>query len=55
LGHTHTFLDKPTVTNRIGEEVLVNQVGLRNKFRIDFFFDKRAKSTGKINRRLIVP
>jgi 5'-nucleotidase len=27
-GHTHTFLDKPTVKkNRIGEEVLVNQVG----------------------------
>jgi 5'-nucleotidase len=48
-GHTHTFLDKPTVTkNRIGEEVLVNQVGCYgiNLGRIDFFFDnKRAKST----------
>jgi 5'-nucleotidase len=26
-GHTHTFLDKPTVTKTVSEEVLVNQVG----------------------------
>jgi 5'-nucleotidase len=48
-GHTHTFLDKPTVTkNRIGEPVLVNQVGCYgiNLGRIEFFFDnKGAKST----------
>ncbi|EIA08402.1 bifunctional metallophosphatase/5'-nucleotidase [Flavobacterium frigoris] len=48
-GHTHTFLDKPTVTkNRIGEEVLVNQVGCYgiNLGRIDFFLDhNKAKSS----------
>jgi len=51
-GHTHTFLDKPTVTkNLIGEEVLVNQVGCYgiNLGRIDFYFDsnKRKVSEGK--------
>ncbi len=51
-GHTHTFLDKPTVTkNRIGEEVLVNQVGCYgiNLGRIDFYFDsnKRKSTAGK--------
>jgi len=51
-GHTHTFLDKPTVTkNLIGEEVLVNQVGCYgiNLGRIDFYFDsnKRKASEGK--------
>lgn len=51
-GHTHTFLDKPTVIkNRIGEEVLVNQVGCYgiNLGRIDFYFDssKRKASEGK--------
>jgi 5'-nucleotidase len=48
-GHTHTFLDKPTIIkNRIGEEVLVNQVGCYgiNLGRIDFFFDNnKTKST----------
>ena len=41
-GHTHTFLDKPTVVeNVIGEKVLVNQVGCFgiNLGRIDFYFD----------------
>lgn len=41
-GHTHTFLDKPTVVeNAIGEKVLVNQVGCFgiNLGRIDFYFD----------------
>lgn len=41
-GHTHTFLDKPTVLkNLVGEEVLVNQVGCYgiNLGRIDFYFD----------------
>lgn len=51
-GHTHTFLDKPTVTkNSIGNEVLVNQVGCYgiNLGRIDFYFDsnKRKASEGK--------
>jgi 5'-nucleotidase len=46
IGHTHTFLDKPTVTKTVSEKKC-NQGLLRNKFsRIDFFFDnKRAKST----------
>ncbi|MEY2629412.1 MAG: Trifunctional nucleotide phosphoesterase protein YfkN [Bacteroidota bacterium] len=41
-GHTHTFLDKPTVLkNAIGQDVLVNQVGCYgiNLGRIDFYFD----------------
>ena len=51
-GHTHTFLDKPTVVkNLIGNEVLVNQVGCYgiNLGRIDFFFDtnKNKVSSGK--------
>jgi 5'-nucleotidase len=51
-GHTHTFLDKPTVVkNLVGNEVLVNQVGCYgiNLGRIDFFFDtnKNKVSSGK--------
>ena len=41
-GHTHTFLDKPTVLkNAIGNDVLVNQVGCYgiNLGRIDFYLD----------------
>ena len=41
-GHTHTFLDKPTVLkNAEGKDVLVNQVGCYgvNLGRIDFYFD----------------
>ncbi|WP_309612559.1 metallophosphatase [Flavobacterium sp.] len=41
-GHTHTFLDKPTVLkNADGKDVLVNQVGCYgvNLGRIDFYFD----------------
>jgi len=50
-GHTHTFLDKPTlVTNSKGKQVLVNQVGCYgiNVGRIDFYFDaaNEKKSTG---------
>lgn len=48
-GHTHTFLDKPTVLkNAEGKDVLVNQVGCYgvNLGRIDFYFDTdSAKST----------
>jgi 5'-nucleotidase len=47
-GHTHTFLDKPTIVkNRDGNEVLVNQVGCYgiNLGRIDFYFDNyKSKS-----------
>ncbi len=41
-GHTHTFLDKPTIVgNRNGQNMLVNQVGCFgiNLGRIDFYFD----------------
>ncbi|MDI1255210.1 MAG: metallophosphatase [Flavobacterium sp.] len=41
-GHTHTFLDKPTIAKNIdGADVLVNQVGCYgiNLGRIDFTFD----------------
>lgn len=41
-GHTHTFLDRPTVVrNSTGREILVNQVGCFgiNLGRIDFYFD----------------
>ena len=41
-GHTHTFLDKPTVVkNKIGKNMLVNQVGCYgiNLGKIDFYFD----------------
>ncbi|MBQ0908895.1 metallophosphatase [Flavobacterium sp. F-328] len=47
-GHTHTFLDKPTVVkNKAGQDVLVNQVGCYgiNLGRIDFYFDNdKAKA-----------
>jgi 5'-nucleotidase len=51
-GHTHTFLDKPTVLkNSAGKDVLVNQVGCYgiNLGRIDFYFDNDAskKHLGK--------
>ncbi len=41
-GHTHTFLDKPTIVKNMNDnEVLVNQVGCFgiNLGRIDFYFD----------------
>ncbi len=51
-GHTHTFLDKPTITkNSNGSNILVNQVGCYgiNLGRVDFYFDsaknKEAKGT----------
>lgn len=47
-GHTHTFLDKPTVVkNKAGQDALVNQVGCYgiNLGRIDFYFDNdKAKA-----------
>lgn len=49
-GHTHTFLDKPTVTkNAEGKDVLVNQVGWAgiNLGRIDFYLDHSNKINGK--------
>lgn len=51
-GHTHTFLDKPTIAKNLEEkEVLVNQVGCYgiNLGWIDFYFDsnKQKSSQGK--------
>jgi len=45
-GHTHTFLDKPSITeNADGKKILVNQVGCYgiNLGRIDFYFDAAQK------------
>jgi len=42
-GHTHTFLDKPTVVKNVeGKKVLVNQTGWAgiNLGRIDFYLDE---------------
>jgi 5'-nucleotidase len=47
-GHTHTFLEKPTVLKNIeGKDVLVNQVGCYgiNLGRIDFYFDNNINKT----------
>ncbi|MFI0490543.1 bifunctional metallophosphatase/5'-nucleotidase [Flavobacterium sp.] len=48
-GHTHTFLDKPTIAKNLdGKEVLVNQVGCYgiNLGHIDFYLDtNKAKSS----------
>ena len=55
-GHTHTFLDKPTITkNLIGQEVLVNQVGCYgiNLGRIDFYLDN-VKSKAFEGKSIIV-
>jgi 5'-nucleotidase len=53
-GHTHTFLDEPTVKlNKKGQAVLINQVGFAgiNLGRIDFVFnDKQNLAQGKLLR-----
>ena len=51
-GHTHTFLDKPTIVKNIeGKKTLVNQVGCYgiNLGKIDFYFDsnKNKSANGK--------
>jgi 5'-nucleotidase len=51
-GHTHTFLDKPTVVeNSKGKKVIVNQVGCYglNLGRVDIYLDdyKSVSSTGR--------
>ncbi|OWW24880.1 metallophosphatase [Zobellia sp. OII3] len=46
-GHTHTFLDKPSVVqNKSGRNVLVNQVGCFgiNLGRIDFYFEGKENN-----------
>lgn len=54
-GHTHTFLDKPTVVkNSIGQDVLVNQVGCYgiNLGRVDFYLE--SNSATKASSRTIL-
>ena len=49
-GHTHTFLDKPTVLKNLeGKDVIVNQVGCYgiNLGRIDFYFDNEKSKDFK--------
>ncbi|MGL2986267.1 bifunctional metallophosphatase/5'-nucleotidase [Flavobacterium sp. RSSA_27] len=49
-GHTHTFLDKPTIVkNAADKEVLVNQVGCYGLYlgRIDFYFDTNKQNIAK--------
>lgn len=49
-GHTHTFLDKPTIVkNAVGKEMLVNQTGCYgiNLGRIDFYLDNDKKVTSR--------
>ncbi|MDI1307753.1 MAG: metallophosphatase [bacterium] len=49
-GHTHTFLDKPTIAkNLVDKEVLVNQVGCYgiNLGRIDFYLDNNKQNTSR--------
>ena len=56
-GHTHTFLDKPTVeTNAEGKKVLVNQVGCYGLYlgKIDFYFDEHSKKASFDEGPLIV-
>lgn len=46
-GHTHTFLDGPTVMkNKIGKEVVINQVGWAGLRlgRLDYMFDNKKSS-----------
>ena len=49
-GHTHTFLDKPTIVKNLEQkEVLINQVGCYgiNLGRIDFYFDTNREKTSQ--------
>ena len=51
-GHTHTFLDKPTIVkNRKHNSVIVNQVGCYgiNLGRIDFYFDGNNTTTDSVS------
>lgn len=49
-GHTHTFLDKPTIVKNLDQkEVMVNQVGCYgiNLGQIDFYFDTNKEKTSQ--------
>jgi len=54
-GHTHTFLKKPeNVTNKSGQNVLVNQVGFGGLIlgRIDYFFEKEGRKKAKTDENI---
>lgn len=56
-GHTHTFLDKPTVLkNAVGKDVLVNQVGCYgvNLGRVDFYLEPNESKIAKGEALIIV-
>lgn len=56
-GHTHTFLDKPVVkTNKIGNQVIINQVGAYgiNLGRIDFYLCDESKYISKERNIVII-
>lgn len=56
-GHTHTFLDKPVVkTNKIGKQVIINQVGAYgiNLGRIDFYLSDESKYISKERNIVII-
>lgn len=56
-GHTHTFLDKPVVkTNKIGKQVIINQVGAYgiNLGRIDFYLSDDSKYISKERNIVII-
>lgn len=55
-GHTHTFLDKPTVmTNKKGKEVTINQVGWAGLRlgRLDYVFDSK-KDTNLMSAQSVI-
>ena len=55
-GHTHTFLEKPTVAqNMTGKNMLVNQVGCFgiNLGKIDFYFDNEQYITAEGTRIIV--
>ena len=56
-GHTHTFLDKPVIkTNKIGKQVIINQVGAYgiNLGRIDFYLSDESKYISKEKNIVII-
>lgn len=56
-GHTHTFLEKPAIVlNKIGKEVLINQVGFGGLElgRIDVYFQKDLKKNFSKSLREVV-
>ncbi|HTN45224.1 MAG TPA: metallophosphoesterase [Flavipsychrobacter sp.] len=55
-GHTHTFLDQPTVMkNKIGKEIVINQVGWAGLRlgRLDYSFDSK-KSSSLVNAQSVI-